>query len=106
MLEKLAKARNLAKANNAIKRLISERGESNAVSMADDVVNNYRKLTKDQYVAFFTYLFEKLNPDAASVMEAAQNIWIRFVNREVHQSNTLHHLIPAEQGGKFNGIPH
>ncbi len=73
MLEKLAKARNLAKANNAIKRLISERGESNAVSMADDVVNNYRKLTRDQYVAFFTYLFEKLNPDAASVMEAAQN---------------------------------
>ena len=73
MLEKLAKARNLAKANNAIKRLISERGESNAVSMADDVVNNYRKLTKDQYVAFFTYLFEQLNPDAASVMEAAQN---------------------------------
>ncbi len=73
MLEKLAKARNLAKANNAIKRLISERGESNAVSMADDVVNNYRKLTKDQYVTFFTYLFEKLNPDAASVMEAAQN---------------------------------
>ena len=73
MLEKLAKARNLAKANNAIKRLISERGESNAVSMADDVVNNYRKLTKDQYVAFFTYLFEKLNPDAASVMKAAQN---------------------------------
>lgn len=73
MLEKLAKARNLAKANNAIKRLISERGESNAVSMADDVVNNYRKLTKDQYVAFFTYLFEKLNPDAVSVMEAAQN---------------------------------
>ncbi|MDH6524370.1 malonyl-CoA decarboxylase [Polynucleobacter sphagniphilus] len=73
MLEKLAKARNLAKSNNAIKRLISERGESNAVSMADDVVNNYRKLTRDQYVAFFTYLFEKLNPDAASVMEAAQN---------------------------------
>jgi len=73
MLEKLAKARNLSKANNAIKRLISERGESNAVSMADDVVNNYRKLAKDQYVAFFTYLFEKLNPDATSVMQAAQN---------------------------------
>ena len=36
-------------------------------------MNNYRKLTRDQYVAFFTYLFEKLNPDAASVMEAAQN---------------------------------
>ena len=55
MLEKLSKARNLSKAHNAIKRLISERGESNALSMADDVVNNYRKLTKDQYVSFFTF---------------------------------------------------
>ena len=73
MLEKLAKARNLSKANNAVKRLISERGESNAVSMADDVVNNYRKLGKDQHVQFFTVLFEKFNPDADAVMKAAQN---------------------------------
>ena len=73
MLEKLAKARNLSKANNAVKRLISERGESNAVSMADDVVNNYRKLGKDQHVQFFTFLFEKFNPDADAVMKAAQN---------------------------------
>ncbi len=73
MLEKLAKARNLSKANNAIKRLISERGESNAVSMADDVVNNYHKLAKDQHIPFFTYLFEKLNPQADVVLKAAQN---------------------------------
>ncbi|OWS72199.1 decarboxylase [Polynucleobacter aenigmaticus] len=73
MLEKLSKARNLSKAHNAIKRLISERGESNALSMADDVVNNYRKLTKDQYVSFFTFLFEKLNPQADAVLKAAQN---------------------------------
>ena len=73
MLEKLAKARNLSKANNAVKRLISERGESNAVSMADDVVNNYRKLGKDQHIPFFTYLFEKLNPQADAVLKAAQN---------------------------------
>ena len=73
MLEKLTKARNLSKANNAIKRLISERGESNALSMADDVVNNYRKLAKDQYVSFFTFLFEKLNPEADAVLKAAQN---------------------------------
>jgi malonyl-CoA decarboxylase len=73
MLEKLTKARNLSKANNAIKRLISERGESNALSMADDVVNNYRKLAKDQYVSFFTFLFEKLNPQADEVLKAAQN---------------------------------
>lgn len=73
MLEKLTKARNLSKANNAIKRLISERGESNALSMADDVVNNYRKLGKDQHVSFFTLLFEKLNPQADEVLKAAQN---------------------------------
>lgn len=73
MLEKLAKARNLSKANNAIKRLISERGESNAVSMADDVVNNYRKLAKDQHIPFFTYLFEKLNPQPDEVLKAAEN---------------------------------
>lgn len=73
MLEKLTKARNLSKANNAIKRLISERGESNALSMADDVVNNYRKLGKDQHVSFFTLLFEKLNPQADAVLKAAQN---------------------------------
>ena len=73
MLEKLAKARNLSKANNAVKRLNSERGESNEVSMADEVVNNYRKLGKDQHVQFFNFLFEKLNPDADAVMKAAQN---------------------------------
>ncbi len=73
MLEKLTKARNLSKANNAIKRLISERGESNALSMADDVVNNYRKLGKDQHVSFFTFLFEKLNPQPDEVLKAAQN---------------------------------
>jgi malonyl-CoA decarboxylase len=73
MLEKIAKARNLSRVNNAVKRMISERGESNAVSMADDVVNGYRKLSKDQYVAFFTFLFEKLNPDTDLVMTAAQN---------------------------------
>ncbi|CAM3810779.1 malonyl-CoA decarboxylase [Polynucleobacter antarcticus] len=73
MLEKLTKARNLSKAHNAAKRLISERGESNGLSMADDVVNHYRKLAKDQHVAFFTFLFEKLNPQANDVLKAAQN---------------------------------
>jgi len=73
MLEKIAKARNLSRVNNAVKRMISGRGESNAVSMADDVVNGYRKLSKDQHVTFFTFLFEKLNPDTDLVMTAAQN---------------------------------
>ena len=73
MLEKLAKARYFSRVTGAVNRLISERGESNALSMADDVFNNYRKLSKDQHLKFFTYLFEKLNPDPAVVMSAAQN---------------------------------
>ena len=73
MLEKLAKARYFSRVTGAVNRLISERGESNAVSMADDVIHNYRKLSKDQHAKFFTFLFEKLNPDPAAVMTAAQN---------------------------------
>ena len=73
MLEKLAKARYFSRLTGAVNRLISERGESNAVSMADDVIHNYRKLTKDQYAKFFTFLFQKLNPDPVAVMSAAQN---------------------------------
>jgi malonyl-CoA decarboxylase len=73
MLEKLAKARYFSRLTGAVTRLISERGESNAVSMADDVINNYCKLTKDQHAKFFTFLFQKLNPDPIAVMSAAQN---------------------------------
>jgi malonyl-CoA decarboxylase len=73
MLEKLAKARYFSRLTGAVNRLISERGESNAVSMADDVIDNYRKLTKDQHAKFFTFLFQKLNPDPVAVISAAQN---------------------------------
>ncbi len=73
MLEKLVKARYFSRVTGAVTRLISERGESNAVSMAEDVINNYSKLTKDQHAKFFTFLFQKLNPDPIAVMSAAQN---------------------------------
>jgi malonyl-CoA decarboxylase len=73
MLEKLAKARYFSRLTGAVNRLISERGESNAVSMADEVIHNYRKLSKDQHAKFFTFLFEKLNPDPVAVMMAAQH---------------------------------
>jgi malonyl-CoA decarboxylase len=72
MLEKLTKTRSLSKALNAVRNLISERGESNAVSMAEDVVNKYRELTKDQHISFFSSLFEKLNPSPDIVLKTAQ----------------------------------
>jgi malonyl-CoA decarboxylase len=73
MLEKLTKSRYLARAIGAVNRLISERGESNAVSMADELIHNYRKLDKDQHIKFFTALAEKFSPDAEKVLKAAQS---------------------------------
>ena len=73
MLEKLAKARYFSRLTGAVNRLASERGESNAVSMANEVLHNYHKLDKDQHMRFFSFLIERLNPDAAAVMIAAQN---------------------------------
>jgi malonyl-CoA decarboxylase len=72
MLELITKTRHLSKALSAVQRLTSERGESNAVSMANDVIDNYRKLTKDQHLKFFTALIEKLSPNPAEVMAASQ----------------------------------
>ena len=72
MLELITKTRNLSKTLSAVQRLTSERGESNAVSMANDVIDNYRKLTKDQHLKFFTALIEKLSPNTEKVMAAAQ----------------------------------
>jgi len=72
MLELITKTRHLSKALSAVQRLTSERGESNAVSMANDMIDNYRKLTKDQHLKFFTALIEKLSPNPAEVMSASQ----------------------------------
>jgi malonyl-CoA decarboxylase len=72
MLELITKTRHLSKALSAVQRLTSERGESNAVSMANDVIGNYRKLTKDQHLKFFTALIEKLSPNPVEVMTASQ----------------------------------
>jgi malonyl-CoA decarboxylase len=72
MFEKLAEARYLSRALGAVNRLVSERGESNAVSMADELLQNYRKLGKDQHPRFFMALFEKLNPDPVKIVATAQ----------------------------------
>jgi malonyl-CoA decarboxylase len=72
MLEKFSQTRYLARAIGAVNRLISERGESNAVSMALDVIANYQKLTSDQHVKFFMALTEKFNVNPIALIEAAQ----------------------------------
>ncbi len=73
MLEKITQSRYLSRATAAVRRLVSERGESNAVSMALDVISNYRKLTAEQRPKFFAMLAEQFNIDANELTKAAQN---------------------------------
>ena len=72
ILDKLLKARHMTKTVNATKRLLSERGESNAASMASDVIENYNTLDDEQKAQYFHYLAEKFNPSPADVLSAAQ----------------------------------
>ena len=73
MLEKIAQTRYLSRAIGAVNRLVSERGESNAVSMALDVISNYRKLNIEQRVKFFTTLAEQFNIDIEALTKATQS---------------------------------
>ncbi len=73
MLEKIAQTRYLSRAIGAVNRLVSERGESNAVSMALDVISNYRKLNAEQRPRFFMTLAEQFNIDTDALMKAAQS---------------------------------
>ncbi len=74
MLEKIAQTRYLSKATSAVRQLVSERGESNAVSMALDVISNYRKLNTDHRSKFFMMLVEQFNIDAEQLTKAAQRV--------------------------------
>ena len=73
ILDKIIKARHMTRAVNATKRLLSERGESNAASMACDLIEQYALLDDNQRDQYFDYLAEKLNPSAADVLSAAQS---------------------------------
>ena len=71
LLEKLTQARALSKATGAAKKLISERGDSNAASMASDVIQCYQQLGDEGKLAFYQALATNFNPDSASVVRAA-----------------------------------
>ena len=71
LLDKLTQARALSKATGAAKKLISERGDSNAASMASDVIQCYQQLGDEGKLAFYQALATNFNPDSASVVRAA-----------------------------------
>jgi len=73
MLEKIAQTRHLSRAIGAVNRLVSERGESNAVSIAADVIFNYRKLNAEQRSKFFMALAEQFNINVEALTKATQS---------------------------------
>lgn len=72
LLGKIVQSRQLSKANLAIKRLMSERGESNSSSMAQDVIQQFQNLDETNRAELYTMLAEKYSPDAQAILLAAQ----------------------------------
>ena len=72
LLGKIVQSRQLSKAHLAIKRLMSERGESNSSSMAQDVIQQYQTLDESNRAELYTTLAEKYSPDAQEILLAAQ----------------------------------
>jgi len=54
------------------KRLLSERGEANSVSIARDLVTRYGTLPDDQQTQFFERLSRDFSPDPQAVLQSAQ----------------------------------
>lgn len=55
----------------ACKQLLSERGEASGVSLAQETLALYAKLTKEEQLAFFQSLKAEFSPDPAKVLAAA-----------------------------------
>jgi malonyl-CoA decarboxylase len=67
-----AQARLLSQVVAGCRRLLSERGESNSVAIAQEVLDLYAGLTAEQRLAFFKLLDSEFGPDPKAVLEAAQ----------------------------------
>lgn len=67
-----AQARLLKEVVEGCRRLLSERGESNSVAIAEEVLDLYAGLTAEQRLAFFKVLDSEFGPHPQAVLEAAQ----------------------------------
>ena len=72
LLDKIVQSRQLSKAHLATKRLMSERGESNSSSMAEDMIKQYQLLDENSRAELYTTHAEKYSPDPQEILSAAQ----------------------------------
>jgi malonyl-CoA decarboxylase len=73
ILQKISQVRSLSRAINAAKKILTERGEANSVTMAHEILSQYRLLNEAQKVSFYNALATKFNPDPNLVLEAAND---------------------------------
>ncbi len=85
ILQKFSQVRSLARSINAAKKILTERGEANSASMANDLLSQYRLLDEDQKISFYNALSTKFNPDPDVVLRAAQEY-----KREPTGKNLVH----------------
>ena len=71
MLQRFLKSRLLESVQQTCRRLLSERGESNAQSMARRILDGYEQLSAAQRIEFFQFLSTEFNPDPVRVQEVA-----------------------------------
>lgn len=73
LLQRISQVRSLSRAINAAKKILTERGEANSASMADDMLSQYRLLNEEQKVSFYHALATKFNPDPQVILKSAQD---------------------------------
>ena len=73
LLQKITQVRSLSRAINAAKKILTERGEANSASMANDILSQYRLLNEEQKISFYHALATKFNPDPNLVLKVAQD---------------------------------
>jgi len=95
MLDELRRADVRQRANHQLrtlvfgcKRLLSERGETNSMAIARQMVERIDALSDEQCGDFFDYLSLQLSPDPKSVLQAAQTY--------AEQPNARHLIALAE----------
>lgn len=95
MFERFTKVKALETAQRTALKLLSERGEANARSIAAKFVEQFKLLDKPEQLLFFEFLAQKFSPDPFDVLQAAQ----RYVDKADDESLvTLFKVVePARQ---------
>lgn len=95
MFERFIKGRSLETAKKTALNLLSEKGETNAQSMASKVLETFHSLDRAEQLSFFEFMASSFNPDPAAVLAAAQ----RYADRPDHASlsNLFHTVEPERQ---------